>query len=53
MLPLEPERMHHVKGPATAYWDLELCDPTAPATVPPNLDVCAPDGSKCKLSDAT
>jgi hypothetical protein len=51
-LPLEPW-LHHVKGPATLHSNLErLCDPMARAIAPPNLEVCDPDGSKCKLPDA-
>jgi hypothetical protein len=52
-LPLKPEGMHHVKGPATAHSNLELCDPTAPAThAPLSLELCDPGGSKYKLSGA-
>ena len=46
-LPLESGGLRHVKGPATAHSNLELCDPTAPGTAPPNLEFREPEGSEC------
>ena len=52
-LPFEPGglHLHHVKG---AWKFLYTDDPMAPATatVPPKLEICDPDGSKCKLLNA-
>lgn len=52
-LPFEPGGLNHVKG---AWKFLYADDPTAPATAtataPPKLELCDPDGSKCKLPHA-
>ena len=50
-LPFETGGLQHVKGP----WKFLYTDyPTAPvtATAPPKLELCDPDGSKCKLLNA-